>query len=95
MLNQEQLLELILEYLSGDSSRQQGFAGEALVFYVMVTYPELKTDKEIADKCSELMVNHTLASLHAKNLIDVNVDDDGEETYTVTDKGKDELELLH
>lgn len=95
MLNQEQLLELILEYLSVDSSRYEGFAGEALVYYVMTNYPELKTDQEITDKCNELMINQTLEKLHAKNLIDVNVNDDGEEVYTITDKGKDELELLH
>lgn len=83
MLNNEQILELVLEYLSGDPAREQGFAGEALVYYIIQTYPDLQTDKEIADKFSELIVNHNITKLHSKNLIEIEIDDNGEELISL------------
>ena len=89
MLNREQQLELILDYISHDSSRFEGFAGEALVLYVITEYPGLLSDEEVTSKCNELLLNYNIASLHAKNLIDIEIDEDGEEVFTITDKGKE------
>jgi hypothetical protein len=94
MLNREQQLELILDYISNDLSRYSGFAGEALVYYVMSEYPDLSTDVEIAQKCSELVANYNISALHSKDLIDIEIDEDGEEILTLTEKGK-EIDLLH
>ena len=89
MLNREQQLELILDYISHDMSRFEGFAGEALVFYVITEFPELLSDEEVTSKCNELLVNYNIASLHSKDLIDIDVDENGEEVLTLTEKGKE------
>ena len=79
MVNNEQILELVLEYLSGDPARESGFAGEALVYYILQTYPDLQTSEEIAEKFAQLIVDHNIAKLHSKNLIEVEIDENGEE----------------
>lgn len=87
-LNDEQALELVLSYLSEDSSRFEGFAGEALVYHVMTTNPNIKSAEEINMVCSQLITDHALDGLHAKDLIDIEIDSDGEEIITLTEKGK-------
>lgn len=88
MLNKEQQLELILDYISNDISRFDGFAGEALVYYVSTECPELLTDDEVAEKCNQMIIDHSIASLFTKDLIDIEVDENGEEIFTLTEKGK-------
>lgn len=79
MLNNEQILELVLEYLSGDPARESGFAGEALVYHILQTYPDIDTSEGIAEKFAQLIVNHNIAKLHAKNLIEIEINENGEE----------------
>ena len=87
-LNEEQTLELVLSYLSEDSSRFEGFAGEALVYHVMTTDPEIESAEDINIACCQLIADHAINILHSKDLVDIEIDENGEEIIFPTEKGK-------
>jgi hypothetical protein len=93
-ITDEQLLDLALENIASvvEGEEPNKIAGRIVVTYVCEQFRKegknCFTREEISERCDSLVLDHVLETLSQKGMIDVNVDESGSFSYSITEKGK-------
>lgn len=86
MLNEEQILDICLKFVSADiRNLDYGNVKEFLVYYTVKNNPNIK-DEEIMDKIMEYLFHHASSELINDDSLEIDFDENGELKYIMGEK---------